>query len=101
MGKIFNPFYSIIVAMQEQHLAHSNQLASMLKTCSDTADMRARSTLFKIYKNCRNVYTEMDKEMVNCRRRGQVTLKYTELEAKYAEAINMFDQWTVMATLMF
>jgi len=101
MGKMFNPFYRIIATMQEQHLAHSNQLADMLKTCSRIADMRARSTLFKIYKNCRTIYTEMDKEMVNCRRTGRVTLKYTELEAKYAESINMFDQWTVMATLMF
>jgi hypothetical protein len=101
MGKIFNPFYSTIATMQEQHLSYSNQLSALLKMCSDTADMRARSTLFKFYKNCRDIYTEMDKEMVNCRRVGRVTLKYTELQAKYKEAITTFEQWTVMATLMF
>ena len=93
MGKIFNPFYRIIAIMQEQHLAHHNKLSALLKLCSGTGDMRARSTLFKFYKNC--------KEMVNCRRLGKVTLKYTELETKYIESINTFDQWTVMATLMF
>ena len=101
MGKIFNPFYRIIAIMQEQHLAHHNKLSALLKLCSGTGDMRARSTLFKFYKNCKEIYAEMDKEMVNCRRLGKVTLKYTELETKYIESINTFDQWTVMATLMF
>jgi hypothetical protein len=101
MGKKINPFYRIIANMQEQHQAHNAKLQSLLKMCSTTEDMRARSTLFKIYKNCRNLYTEMDKEMINCRRSGKVTPKYTDLEFKYIEAINTFDQWTVVAMLMF
>jgi hypothetical protein len=101
MGKIFNPFYRIIAIMQEQHLAHKHKCSAMLQTVHGMQDIRARSALFKIYKNCSDLYTQMDKEMVNCRRLGRVTLKYTELEAKYADAINVFDQWTVMATLMF
>jgi len=57
--------------------------------------------LYKFYKNCKEIYTEMDKEMVNCRRRDKLTQKYTELEAKYIEAITTFEQWTVMAALMY
>ena len=87
--------------MQTQHLAHKHKLSTMLETVHGMQDIRARSELFKIYKNCSNVYTEMDKEMVNCRRTNRVTPKYTELEARYAESITIFEQWTVMATLMF
>ena len=101
MGKMFNPFYRIIATMQEQHLCYRNQLSALFKMCSDTANIQARSSLFRLHKNCRDIYTEMDKEMVNCRRAGRVTLKYTELQAKYIEAITTFEQWTVMAALMF
>jgi hypothetical protein len=43
----------------------------------------------------------MDQEMVNCRRRDKLTQKYTELEAQFVEAVNTFEQWTVMAALMY
>jgi hypothetical protein len=87
--------------MQEHHEAHSVKLEQLLKSVSSSLDIRARSTLYKFYKNCREIYTEMDKEMVNCRRRDKLTQKYTELEVKYVEAITTFEQWTVMAALMY
>lgn len=87
--------------MQEQHTAHSARLEKLLRSVPTNYDIRARSTLFRFYKNCREIYVEMDKEMVNCRRHGQVTLKYTELEVKYLESVNTFEQWTMMAALMY
>lgn len=101
MGLTANDFSSIIIVMQDQHKAHSDRLEELLKSFTPANDIRVRSTLFKFYKNCREIYTKMDQEMVNCRRRGRVTQKYTELEAKFVDAVNTFEQWTVMAALMY
>jgi hypothetical protein len=87
--------------MQSQHEAHIAKLEELLASVSHTKDIRARSTLHKFYKNCREIYTKMDKEMVSCRRRNKLTQKYTELQAEYTEAINTFEQWAVMAALMY
>jgi len=87
--------------MQPQHEAHIVKLEQLLASVAHTKDIRARSTLHKFYKTCREIYTEMDKEMVLCRRRGKLTQKYTELEDQFSEAINTFEQWTVMAALMY
>jgi len=87
--------------MQQQHEAHLVKLEHLLKSFAPANDIRARSTLFKFYKNCREIYTKMDQEMVNCRRRDKLTQKYTELEAQFVEAVNTFEQWTVMAALMY
>jgi hypothetical protein len=87
--------------MQQQHEAHIARLEQLLSSVSHTKDIRARNTLHKFYKNCREIYTKMDKEMVHCRRKDKLTLKYTELEAEFTEAVNTFEQWAVMAALMY
>jgi uncharacterized coiled-coil DUF342 family protein len=87
--------------MQQQHEAHIARLEQLLSSVSHTKDIRARSTLHKFYKNCREIYTKMDKEMVHCRRRNKLTQKYTELEVEFTEAVNTFEQWAVMAALMY
>ena len=87
--------------MQEKHLDHHRRLAQCLKSIGKIDDIRARSTLFKIYHNVSQAYCEMDKEMVECRRTQRVTLKYTELETKFNQAVTEFEQWTLMATLMY
>ena len=87
--------------MEQQHQAHLARLGQLLEVIHATKDMRARSTLFKFYRNCSDCYKELDREMVNCRRTRRVTPKYTELEARYKESITVFEQWTVMAKLMF
>jgi len=101
MGLTGIGFYRIIPSMQQQHEAHIAKLEELLASVSHTKDIRARSTLFKFYKNCRDIYTEMDKEMVHCRRRNKLTQKYTELQVQFTEAITTFEQWTVMAALMY
>ena len=87
--------------MQERHQAHRDRLDELLVSLQKMTDIRARSDMWKLYNNTRIIWTELDKEMVLCRRRGTVTLKYTELEAQYAESINVFEQWTTMATLIY
>jgi hypothetical protein len=87
--------------MQENHRALHTKLDQCLTALQNVKDTQAKSALFKFYKNCRITWVLLDKEMVNCRRQKRVTLKYTELEAEFLEHIHNFEQWTIMATLMY
>ena len=80
---------------------YSTTLQEFFKQVQNTEDMRARSQLFKLWKNCVNIHTEMDKEMVQCRRYQRVTPKYTELEAQLNEAIQNFEHWVTYARLLY
>jgi len=87
--------------MQVIHQAHRDELDVLLTILQNTTDIRAKSALWKFYNNTRLIWVEMDTEMIQCRRRGKLTQKYTELEAQYAENIKIFEQWTTMATLIY
>ena len=89
------------VQMQAHHQALHNKLDECLTALQNTHDIRAKSTMFKFYKNCRITWVFLDEEMVNCRRQKRVTLKYTELEAEFLEHVRNFEQWHVMASLMY
>jgi len=80
---------------------YESKLEELLLLVRTTKDMRARSQLFKMYTNCKSVYTEMSKELVECRRYQKVTHKYTELEQKLQENITNFEQWAMFATLLY
>jgi hypothetical protein len=87
--------------MQERHQAHRDELDVCLTTLQNTNNIFTKSTLWKFYNNLRLTWIELDTEMIECRRHGKVTHKYTELESKYAEHYKNFEQWTVMAALMY
>lgn len=87
----------IITAMQE----YAVKIEELFKIVQSTADMRAKSQLYKFYINCRYAQVALDRESVECRRLKRVTPKYTELENKLKDCIHTFDQWVVMAALQF
>lgn len=87
--------------MQVRHQAHHDELDVCLTILQNTKDIVAKSSLWKFYNNLRQTWIELDNEMINCRRRGKITHKYTELEAKYAEHYRNFEQWAVMVALMY
>ena len=64
-------------------------------------DLVPKSKMFKIYRNVSKAWVELDKEFVNCRRTKHITPKYTDLEKQLAECITVFEQWAVMAALMY
>ena len=80
---------------------HEQTLARLLAIISATKDMRAKSDLFKMYQNCKNIYIELDKESVECRRTKRKTVKYLELEQKLNESIKEFEQWITFAALLY
>ena len=79
----------------------SAKMTRLLAIVSSTKDMRARSDLYKMYQNCKNIYIELDKETVECRRLKRNTLRYTELEQKLNESIKEFEQWITFANLLY
>jgi len=87
--------------MQETHEGLYARLDACLTAMQNIRDIRAKSTMFRFYKNCRNTWVLLDEELVNCRRQRRVTLKYTELEAEFLEHVHTFEQWLLMATLMY
>lgn len=87
--------------MQENHQAIRDKLDECLVTLQSTDDMRAKTALWKFYNTIRLIWVEMDKEMVECRRRKRITQKYTELESKFTECVNNFEQWTTFAKLLY
>ena len=60
-----------------------------------------KSKMFKFYKNVSAAFTELDKEMVECRRMSKITTRYESLERKYYECITVFEQWSLMAVLTY
>lgn len=76
-------------------------MARLLAVVSSTKDIRARSDLYKMYQNCKKIYTELDQESVECRRMKRTTLRYTELEQKLNESITEFEQWITYAALLY
>jgi histone H3/H4 len=79
----------------------SNKLADLFIVISSTKDIRARSDLFKMYQNCKKIYTELSKEAVECRRTHRKTVKYLELEQKLNESITEFEQWITFSKLLY
>jgi hypothetical protein len=87
--------------MQEHHQAMRDKLDECLVTLQETPDIRAKSALWKFYNTCRIIWVEMDREMVECRRRKRVTQKYTELNTKFDECVTNFEQWITFAKLLY
>jgi len=83
------------------HQSYRDKLDVCLTTLQSVKDMRAKSSLWKFYNTIRLIWIELDTEMIQCRRRKKLTPKYTELTVKFDECVNNFNQWHVMATLMY
>ena len=81
--------------------AQNKQLVDDCFAQLQNMDMVAKSKMFKFYRNVTRAWTQLDGEFVECRRTGRVTPKYTYLECKLNECVTVFEQWAVMAALMY
>lgn len=77
------------------------KLDQLLTLVNDTKDIRARSELYKLYRNCRQITTEMSKEEVNCRRIKHITARYLELEKQLNQSIKIFEEWLFFSKLLY
>ena len=87
--------------MHTKHQDNQRRLEECSFAMLATSDMKAKKDLRRFFENCRKAYSELDKEMVECRRRQRVTHKYTELQTEFDECIKHFEQWIIMAKLMY
>ena len=100
MGLTINDFGYIICHMFDTH-AQNHEKVKQCFVQLQSMDMVAKSKMFKFYKNVSKKWEEMDKEFVNCRRSRRVTPKYTDLELELNDCIRTFEQYSIIATLMY
>jgi hypothetical protein len=79
---------------------YTEKLSSLLVIVGETSSIGTRSDLYKIYSNCRKIYTELDRESVECRRLRHKTAKYESLEQKLNESIQELEQWVTFSRLL-
>ena len=85
-------------------VARHQQNSQKLQYCFQqlqSMDMVPKSKMWQFYKNVSNAFTELDREMVDCRRHSKITPRYNTLERRYYECITVFEQWIIMAALTY
>lgn len=83
------------------HTLYSIKLVNLFNDVRSTSNMSAKRDLTKLWKNCMNIHTEMDKEMVNCRRLSKITAHYTELETRLLQAFEQLEQMITFSKLLY
>ena len=86
--------------MQERHEQNRKKLQDCFGQIQ-AMPVVPKSKMFKFYKNASAAFAELDKEFVECRRLRHTTARYETLEKEYYECITVFEQWSLMAQLMF
>jgi hypothetical protein len=56
--------------------------------------------LKRVWKNCSEIYQEMSRESINCRRTGRDTPRMQDLKARLSDGIDTLEQYLVFATLL-
>ena len=87
--------------MQAHHHQNHLKLDECLTALQSVTDIRAKSAMWKFYNVVRKYWTELDTEMIACRRRGVFTTKYREIEEKFNESIKHFQQYSLIAVLTY
>lgn len=86
--------------MQERHDQNRKKLEECFAQLQSMSVV-PKSKMFKFYKNASTAFTELDKEFVECRRHKHISAKYETLEQQYHGCVTVFEQWSIMATLMY
>ena len=85
-----------ILSLHEQN---HFKLVECFMTIRDLSDMTVKSSMWKLYMNCKRKWTELDNEFITCRKLRKITAAYTQIEAEYNDCITTFEQWHVIAVL--
>ena len=82
---------------------HNSELKKRLDTTFfQIVELRIpnRGDIMKIWRTAKNLYSEMDKELVQCRRANKLSPKYQELETNLIESLDTIEQYLTFATLL-
>ncbi len=77
------------------------KLENLFNAIRETNDIRAKSELFKMYKNCKKIATELSIEMVECRRTKRNTARAQTLENELDSAIKNLEHWVFFSKLLY
>jgi len=59
-----------------------------------------REDMRRLWRPARDIWNELDREMVECRRLKKTTVKYQELEQDLSTRIDLMEQYITFATLL-
>ena len=82
-------------------MEYSEQLNQLHEQYGTISSGTAKRDLYKLWKNCVNLYTELSKEAVNCHRLQKVTSKYESLEEQLKAGIETLEQHITFAKLLY
>mgnify|MGYP003345278396 CR=1 FL=1 len=80
--------------------SHNNDLWRRIDEARATVIKLKNNDLRLMFANCMKCWQEMDRELVECRRRRRITPKYTELSEKLDQALVVLEQHLVFGTLL-
>lgn len=78
---------------------HLDSVKRHIRSCNNL-DLIVRRDLLRMHNTCETTYTEMDREMVECRRKRRPTSRYTELESKLTSMISTLEKRITWANLL-
>jgi hypothetical protein len=59
-----------------------------------------RDDLRRMWRQAREIWTQMDRELVNCRRIGKLTPRYLSLQTEFLESLSTVEQYIAWGTLL-
>lgn len=93
-----NEFYSIITYMNlDIKTRLDNAFFTIIRLPMDPQKV---NDLKKLWKNCSQIWTDMNKEEIECRRLSKSTIHYKELEKELLDGLEMLEQYLTFATLL-
>ena len=79
---------------------HSPMLYNRISDARPIVQRLGDANLYKLYANCVQIWAQLDGELVQCRRRGRVTQKYTEIAQQLDETLVVLEQQLTFGTLL-
>jgi len=91
-----NDLSSIITVMQ----SHSPNLYNRIADARPIVVRLGDANLQDLYQNCVRMWSRLDGEFVECRRRNRYTVRYEELACQLDEALVVLEQHLTFGTLL-
>ena len=85
--------------MFESHYTHRKTLDT-LRSQINTLPPLSKLDCLKMYRNTEKLFQDMDRELVNCRRRQRLTANYLELEQSMLKSQATLEKRLTFAYLM-
>lgn len=86
--------------MEQRHAQNKQKVDNCFTQLTNMGTVQ-KSQMWKFYRNVSKAWVELDKEFVSCRRIKHFTPAYTDAEQNLDECIKVFEQYSIVAALMY